>query len=143
MKLGTETGSVVNHLYSRAVIGQPEPEVGMGVTMLFWTDRAPGTIQRVFKIGKNTAIEVTFDASTLVSGSTQSESQEWQFTEKSGSTRMTYMRKPNGTWKNMVHKAIDVDEDAGRTIYSKRWSQSGSGAGLRIGKRDKYIDPCF
>lgn len=32
MKLGTQTGSVINHLYSRGVIGQPTPEVGMGAT---------------------------------------------------------------------------------------------------------------
>ena len=34
MKLGSQTGSVINHLYSRAVIGQPKPKVGMGCTLL-------------------------------------------------------------------------------------------------------------
>jgi len=31
MKLGTQTASLVNNLYSRGVIGEPVPEVGMGV----------------------------------------------------------------------------------------------------------------
>ncbi len=44
MKLGTQTGSVINHLHSRAVIGQPEPVVGMGATMLLWSDRRACTI---------------------------------------------------------------------------------------------------
>jgi hypothetical protein len=38
MKLGTETGSFYNHLYS----GCPTlPEVGKGATKLYWTDREP------------------------------------------------------------------------------------------------------
>lgn len=57
MKLGSETNSVVNHIYSRAVIGQPEPQVGMGGTVLHWTDRDPVTIFRVFKVGKSVLIE--------------------------------------------------------------------------------------
>ena len=32
MKLGTETGSMTNHIYSRATKGQPDPAVGMGAT---------------------------------------------------------------------------------------------------------------
>ena len=39
MNIGTQTSSLVNHLYSRMTIGEPEPTVGMGVTMLSWSDR--------------------------------------------------------------------------------------------------------
>jgi len=39
LKAGTETGSLINHLYSRS--GDPEPTIGMGATALHWTDRSP------------------------------------------------------------------------------------------------------
>jgi primosomal protein N' len=47
MKLGAQTASLTNHLQSRATIGQPEPTVGMGATLLGWTDRYAGTIVEV------------------------------------------------------------------------------------------------
>lgn len=47
MRLGTQTGSVTNHILSRATIGQPEPTVGMGATLLGWTDRHACTIVEV------------------------------------------------------------------------------------------------
>lgn len=56
-----ETGSLVNHLYSRMTKGQPQPEVGMGATLLHWSDRSPATIIKVFTIGKLLAIEVQDD----------------------------------------------------------------------------------
>ena len=43
-KLGSETGSVINHLYSRMLINAPEPVVGMGCTILHWTDREACTV---------------------------------------------------------------------------------------------------
>ena len=44
MNLGTETGSVMNHLMSRMVRGEPAPRVGMGATLLSWTDRHAATV---------------------------------------------------------------------------------------------------
>ena len=44
MKLGTETGSLVNHMLSGSA---SEPSLGMGATVLYWTDRKAGTIVRV------------------------------------------------------------------------------------------------
>lgn len=44
MKLETETASVMNHLMSRATVGHPESVVGMGATILMWTDRRAATI---------------------------------------------------------------------------------------------------
>ncbi|MBI0325563.1 hypothetical protein [Burkholderia plantarii] len=45
---------LVNHLQARAVIGQPEPVVGMGVTILAWTDRYAGTIVKIEKLRSGT-----------------------------------------------------------------------------------------
>lgn len=54
MALGTETGSLVNHLMSGS--RQPEPEIGMGATILLWTDRHACTICEIvrFKSGDRT-----------------------------------------------------------------------------------------
>jgi hypothetical protein len=49
MKLGTHTGSLTNHIYSRAV--PITPEVGMGCTLLSWSDRHPATIIDIFTKG--------------------------------------------------------------------------------------------
>ena len=47
MRPGTDTGSAMNALYSRMTKGQPEPVVGMGATILAWTDRYAATIASV------------------------------------------------------------------------------------------------
>jgi hypothetical protein len=69
MKLGSQTGSVINHLQSRAVIGQPEPKPGMGCTILKWSDRGAATIFRVFQVGKATIIETRDDHARVIAGS--------------------------------------------------------------------------
>ncbi|WBF05186.1 hypothetical protein [Burkholderia phage CSP3] len=142
MQLGTQTASLVNHLQSRAVVGQPEPVVGMGVTLLAWTDRDAGTIQRVFKVGKSTLIEVTRDDAELISGSTMSEDQEWKFTPNPEGSRYVFRMADSGMWEEVI-QAVTYDDDGNRKV-STRWSKRrGGGYGLRIGERDKYRDPCF
>lgn len=131
MKLGTQTASVMNHLFSRMTIGQPDPVVGMGATRLMWTDRQAATITRVFKIGKKVAVEVVDDDSVVVKGSVQDGSAEWDY-------------KPNPNRSGRIF-AFD---DSGWCQYrfneeTKRWNKSASGCGLRIGERETYRDPSF
>ena len=45
MKAGTQTGSLVNHLMSQDT--PIAPEIGMGATILSWTDRNAGTIVKI------------------------------------------------------------------------------------------------
>jgi len=49
MKLGTDTGSAINHLYSRMTKDAPEPVEGMDATVLSWTDRYAGKIVRTWQ----------------------------------------------------------------------------------------------
>ena len=56
----------MTYLHSRAVVGQPVPEVGMGATVLHWTDRSPATVVEVFKIGKAVAFTVQEDRATRI-----------------------------------------------------------------------------
>lgn len=143
MNLRTQTASLVNHLHARGVIGQPEPTVGMGVTLLKWTDRDAGTIQAVYTKSGATFVEVTQDDAELVDRSTRSESQDWRFTPCPNAHRLTFKRQPDGIWQEMQRKFLDFD-DAGEAVYSKRLSKpAGGGIGLRIGERDKYRDPSF
>jgi hypothetical protein len=44
MHLGTQTGSLTNHLYSRIKLPS-EVKVGDGATLLGWTDRYAGTVK--------------------------------------------------------------------------------------------------
>jgi hypothetical protein len=134
MKLGTQTASVVNHLQARGVIGQPKAVVGMGVTLLGWTDRDAGTITSVTQIAgsKRVAcyVEVVRDKSELIGGSTASESQEYSYSPGTGKPN-TFRQLHTGIWEEVV-----VNELTGKFI------KTGS-KGLRIGERDTYRDPSF
>jgi hypothetical protein len=142
MKLGTQTGSVVNHLHSLAVIGQPEPVVGMGVTLLGWNDRHAGTIQNVYVKSGVTFIEVTRDDFKLIAGSAMSEDQTYEFTPNPRNPIHMFRRLENGMWQEVRYKFIRWDGD--EPIYSTRPSKVPSGGmGLRIGVREKYLDPSF
>jgi hypothetical protein len=72
MKAGTETGSLMNHVMSR---GETKPEVGMGATILMWTDRKAGTIIKVTP----TQVHVQVDKATRTDTNGMSESQEYAY----------------------------------------------------------------
>jgi hypothetical protein len=129
LKLGTQTGSVMNHLMSAG--SGLEPEVGMGATLLHWTDRAAATVVEIWKEGKADFIALTEDDARLVSGSGLSERQVYEFTPRPDGHRKVYRRRPGGTWEAVYKK-----ESTGR------WSKN-SGPGLLLGERQTYYDPSF
>ena len=130
LKLGSETGSFVNHIKSRGVIGQPEPVVGMGVTFLHWTDRDAGTIFRVFKIGKTTYIETRDDDHKRIDKNGMSEEQDYKFKTRVNGSRKYFRIGRKGFWEQVKQN------EAGR------WVKAG-GCGLRIGERSAYHDFSF
>lgn len=132
LKLGTETGSLSNHVLSRAVIGQPEPVEGMGVTILCWTDREPGTIINVTKIGA-TVIYVREDHARRTDKNGMSECQTWEFQPNPAGALYTFRQRKDGTWAQVV-----VNHKTGRLN-----KVDGGGHGLRIGERGKYHDFSF
>lgn len=131
MHLGTQTGSVINHLHSRATLGQPEPTVGMGATILLWTDRHAATIRNVLYIGGKLAVQVTRDRATVVKGSAHDGSAEYEFETTPDGHLDTFAF--NGTTWEQYHVNPET----------KRWNKAKSGRGLRIGERDEYRDPSF
>jgi hypothetical protein len=115
MKAGTETGSLINHIYSQG--NGPTPEVGMGCTILRWTDRSAGTVVWVSKTGKT--IKVQDDKAIRADTNGMSEAQEY-----------TYER----------------DETAPIRVFrltKKGWRGQGGGPGLSLGFRRAYHDYSF
>lgn len=118
MKLGTETASVTNWMMAGSA-GAPAPEVGMGATVLMWTDRHAAT---VIEVKSPKRIIVQYDKATRVDGSGMSESQAY-----------TYEPNPDGPTREYV-------------LCKTGWREKGSGgkgAGLMLGHRAEYHDYSF
>jgi predicted flavoprotein YhiN len=115
MKLGTETANIVNHLM--AISGQEVPEVGMGATVLRWTDRTACTIIKVSPSLKT--ISVQEDKATRVDSNGMSEIQQY-----------LYETNPEG----IIHTFRKT---------KKGWRTAGGGHGLLIGRRCQYHDFSF
>ena len=131
LKLGTQTESLMNHLYSRMVKGQPEPVVGMGATILCWTDRRAATITKVWRSSKMGPpyLIVKEDAAKRVDKNGMSENQDYEFTADPNGREHYFRQGKDGSWQNM-------------TFNGKRYVKS-EGSGLRIGERSHYHDFSF
>lgn len=92
LKLGTETGSIVNHLYSSR---DNRPEVGKGATELFWTDRKAWFVNSVSADGKSCEIELPKVVRTDNNG--MSEIQHYRFERESNPFKLT-LRYRYGSW---------------------------------------------
>ncbi len=112
MRIGSETGSLCNHLLS-GTVGEPTPKVGMGATILMWTDRHAATIVKVTP----TQIHVRRDKATRVDKNGLSECQEYIYEEDSAAD-VEIFRKTKRGWRR-------------------------SGVALRIGDRREYHDFSF
>lgn len=114
LKAGTETGSLMNHAMSRSA--SPAPEIGMGATILMWTDRHAATITWVSASGKS--VRVQRDRAIRADQNGMSESQAY-----------SYERDEQG--KSMTFR------------MTKRGWRSPRGCGLAIGHRAEYYDYSF
>lgn len=112
MKAGTETGSLINHVMSGCTT--TAPEVGMGATVLGWTDRYAGTIVKITP----TQIHVQRDIAIRADQRGMSEIQ-------------------NYTYKTDQTGLIEVFRK------TKRGYRNRAGNGLLIGARQAYYDYSF
>lgn len=133
MRAGTDTGSLMNHLYSRMTKNQPKAEVGMGATILGWTDRYAATIIAVEGDGLSagTIITVQGDHATVVSGSCMDGSAKYEYAPNPNGGKYHYRLSKAGSWDS-----VRRNEETGR------WNKTGS-KGVRIGDRQEYRDPHF
>ena len=124
MKLGTETVSVVNHIYS-----QPEPEIGMGATVLSWTDRYAATVT-AWDARKGIII-VQADKATRTDLNGMSESQTYAYESNPDGPTYTFRLGPTGIWTEVVWNAT-----------TRRWDKVKA-LRLRLGERRHYHDFSF
>jgi hypothetical protein len=116
------------------VIGQPEPEPGMGATILAWTDRYAATI-----IGSlvgpatrgATIILVQVDRAIRTDKNGLSEDQTYTYEPNTNGTVYFFRKTKVGTW-----------EEVAMNPRTGRYNKNG-GLGLRIGEREEYRDFSF
>lgn len=105
----------MGQLYNYIRITGPQPEVGMGATVIHWTDRSPATITRVSKSGK--IIWIRMD--------------NFKRTDKNGMSEMQTYRYTRG----------DGPEIRVTLCKDGQWRRKGEKVG--IGRREKYHDFSF
>ena len=118
LRAGTQTGSLMNHLYSGSRM--ESPVVGMGCTRLCWTDRHAATIVEVSKTGKR--VGIVEDIATRSDAGGMSDCQSYEYSPGTGSPTYYTLRK-NGAWV--------------------REGDSMKGERLAIGLRNTYHDFSF
>ena len=96
MRIGSETASLVNHMYSRMVVGEPAPYVGMPATLLSWTDRNPATVIEVNM--SKPYIVVQDDDYRRTDDNGLSESQEYQYTPNPDAPKRIFRKDRKGQW---------------------------------------------
>lgn len=121
-------GSFHNNHYARATKGQPTPVVGMGATILLWSDRHAATIVSVGGKPDAWVIEVQEDRAKVISGSDFDGSADYEYSPRPNGRIHTFRFK-DGVWR-------ELDREG-------RLMPKGSGSGLRIGDRLEYRDPSF
>lgn len=133
MKLGTQTNSLTNHLYSRMTIGAPEAAKGMSATILGWSDRHAATVQGVERTSSGKVIvTITRDKKTLVKAAACiGEQPEYAFESDPEGSPYHFRQEADGKWEE-----IQKNKETGRWIKTK-------GYGLILGKREEYRDPTF
>jgi len=115
-----KTGSLVNSIMDNS--SAPVPTVGMGATILLWTDRRAATIVWVSTTGA--ALDVKEDTATRTDSYGMSDAQQYEYAPNPDAARVRYTRRRNGKW---------VRE--GETMRG--------GLGLLIGVRNQYHDYSF
>lgn len=130
MKLGTESGSLVNTVMSGHV-GGPVPTVGMPCTILMWSDRVGGTVVWVSASGKTIRV--------------REETPIWA-SKWAGSGHL----EPTTTFEPIA-PIISGGRGAGLKMAGARtfrltkhgWRAPHRGPGLHLGHRESYRDPHF
>ena len=121
----------MNHLYSRMTNGQPQPVVGMGATLLQWTDRDPATVVEVKSLKSGALlIAVQEDKAQRTDNNGFSESQEYEYTPNPEAAKQWFRFEEGKGWRSVRAN------EKGRFVLT-------GGGGLRIGEREKYHDFSF
>ena len=115
-----ETGSLINSIYGQS--DQPIPEVGMGATILMWTDRRAATVIGVLTSGRQIAVQE--DLATRVDDNGMSDAQTYEYQPNPEAAISNYTLRRNGAW---IRKGESMK----------------SGQRLTLGVRDHHHDFSF
>lgn len=107
MQLGTQTASLMNHLMSRSTNGAPEPEVGMGATILGWTDRHAATV--ISWDGK--ILRVQRDKATRIDTLGMTDAQGYEYERDPEGCVYDYKRDRSGKWREVASDLAEVLRD--------------------------------
>lgn len=130
MKLGTQTGSLFNHLMSNTSVKEIIPGE-TGATLLSWTDRRAATVVEVFKKGVYDYIVVQRDIATRVDKNGMSDAQSYEYSRDPNGFKETFRIGKKGTFEKVY-----VNAETGRFV------KAGVG-GLSVGTRNEYYDFSF
>lgn len=122
LTLGGGTASLTNHVMSRTQ--SPDPEIGMGVTVLEWTDRKACTIVGIITYRGRKQMTIQEDTALRTDTNGMSDSQHY-----------TYEANPNG------HKYVFTQRADGD--WAELGVRNGHGYGLVIGRRSAHHDYSF
>lgn len=125
MKIGRDTGSLVNWVVGNSK--SAEPEIGMGVTFLDWTDRSPGTIVEIRPDGK---IGVQADNYVRTDKNGFSEQQTYDYTPNPEAPVCYFQKDKDGRWEGTQFNPA-----------TKRWKKNSQR--ISVGFREKYHDFSF
>lgn len=112
-------GNIMNRIAE--TIPPVKPEVGMGATVLMFSDRHAATI---VSVETPKCIIIQHDIATRTDKNGLSEDQSYTFAPNRNANPETYTLRKNGTWV-------------------KEGESMSQGTILRIGTRDEYRDPSF
>lgn len=115
-----QTGSLVNLICGNSK--NPTPTVGMGATILMWSDRSPATVVEVSKSGKSVTVQSDDYRRTDSNG--MSECQSYEYIINPNGSKRTFTLRKNGRW---------VAEG----------SSMSSGERLALGYKERYYDFSF
>jgi len=121
MQLGRETANVMSHIMTESK--QPEPKVGDGATVCWYTDRSPGTIIEVGTKQRRPMVVVQEDHATRTDSNGVSDSQDYAYAPNTAGRKWTFTLRKDGRWREL--------------------GRSASSLGLAIGFRRKYHDFSF
>jgi hypothetical protein len=99
-------GSLINNLYDNSKT--TAPEVGMGATILMWSDRHAATITEITyfksgaKKGQPRTITVQQDKATRTDNLGMSDAQSWEFKRDENGTTRTFTAKKDGSFKGLL-----------------------------------------
>lgn len=126
MKLGSQTGSLINHVLADTGL----PKVGEGATLLAWSDRYPGTVISVDE--KKQIVGVQSDLYDRIDNNGLSESQTYVYTrDPKGNIEYFRMNKKTGRWDQVRQNPA-----------SGRWVKV-NWCGVAFGHRERFYDFTF